>query len=106
MDIRVEPRAEQTACAHPKRTGCQRTRPWLLLVVGVVAAGIVWCQPWQSATTGEPPSRFVHAVAVRPAANGDIPIKLASLGKVTPLPTVTVSKPSHRERKDNQHGSG
>lgn len=77
----------------PKHRTTRRIWPWLLLLAAVVAAVIVWREPWQHGSDGPPvgaTGRAAQSVAIAVATKGDIPITLTSLGTVTSLATVTV----------------
>jgi membrane fusion protein, multidrug efflux system len=87
----------------PENTGRSRTRTGLLLVAGLVLAGVgyrMWLSPRSAASDTEqaakPAARPVPVVA-EPARTGDIPVYIDGLGAVTPLATVTV-----RSRVDGQ----
>jgi multidrug efflux system membrane fusion protein len=96
MDKRVEPLHEPGDSVQLRRAKGRRAWPWFLLLVIVVAAINVWRQPWNNhpglggGPPGGPMSQSIQSVAVAPATKGDIPIRLASLGTVTSLTTVTV----------------
>jgi len=95
MDTHVEPPLKPDISVQAGTGKGRRIWPWLLLVVLVVAAVIVWRQPWKPSSGGKgfpgPPSaQSVQSVAVASATRGDIPIRLTSLGTVTSLATVTV----------------
>jgi multidrug efflux system membrane fusion protein len=87
----------------PENTGRSRARTLLLLVGGLVLAGVgyrMWLSPRSAASDTEqaakPAARPVP-VAAEPARTGDIPVYIDGLGAVTPLATVTV-----RSRVDGQ----
>ena len=87
----------------PEPTGRSRARTVLLLVGGLVLAGVayrMWLSPRSAASDTEqaakPVARPVPVVA-EPARTGDIPVYIDGLGAVTPLATVTV-----RSRVDGQ----
>lgn len=87
----------------PENTGRSRARTGLLLVGGLVLAGVgyrMWLSPRSAASDTEqaakPVARPVPVVA-EPARTGDIPVYIDGLGAVTPLATVTV-----RSRVDGQ----
>jgi multidrug efflux system membrane fusion protein len=87
----------------PENTGRSRARTVLLLVGGLVLAGVgyrMWLSPRSAASDTEqaakPVARPVPVVA-EPARTGDIPVYIDGLGAVTPLATVTV-----RSRVDGQ----
>jgi multidrug efflux system membrane fusion protein len=87
----------------PENTGRSRARTALLLVAGLVLAGVgyrMWLSPRSAASDTEqaakPAARPVPVVA-EPARTGDIPVYIDGLGAVTPLATVTV-----RSRVDGQ----
>jgi multidrug efflux system membrane fusion protein len=93
MDTRIEPSPASDAPIQSKRTKNRRTWPWFLLVV--VAALVIWRQPWKHNSTGYRPHggpsvQTVQSVGVATAAKADIPVTLTSLGTVTSLATVTV----------------
>lgn len=93
MDTRVEFPQEVDVAARPKKARTRRAWAWLLLVVIIFAALIVWRQPWKQGGMGPPGGSMdqsVQSVAVATATKGDIPIRLTSLGTVTSLATVTV----------------
>ena len=74
--------------------------PWLFLAVAVVAAILVWREPWKRGSMGGGPPggppgapggmETAQSVGVATATKGDLPVSLTSLGTVTPLATVTV----------------
>jgi multidrug efflux system membrane fusion protein len=87
----------------PENTGRSRARTALLLVGGLVLAGVgyrMWLSPRSAASDTEqaakPAARPVPVVT-EPARTGDIPVYIDGLGAVTPLATVTV-----RSRVDGQ----
>jgi multidrug efflux system membrane fusion protein len=87
----------------PEPTGRSRARTVLLLVGGLVLAGVayrMWLSPRSAASDTEqaskPAARPVPVVA-EPARTGDIPVYIDGLGAVTPIATVTV-----RSRVDGQ----
>ena len=87
----------------PENTGRSRARTGLLLVGGLVLAGVgyrMWLSPRSAASDTEqaakPVARPVPVVA-EPARTGDIPVYIDGLGAVTPIATVTV-----RSRVDGQ----
>lgn len=94
MDTQVEPLPKSDrSTPSAKHATRRRIWPWLLLLVAVVAAAIVWRQPWKHSPGGRPggaPGQAAQSVGVAVATRGDIPITLTSLGTVTSLATVTV----------------
>jgi membrane fusion protein, multidrug efflux system len=87
----------------PEHTARSRARTALLLVGGLVLAGVgyrMWLSPRSAASDTEqaakPAARPVPVVT-EPARTGDIPVYIDGLGAVTPLATVTV-----RSRVDGQ----
>lgn len=87
----------------PENTGRSRARTALLLVGGLVLAGVgyrMWLSPRSAASDTEqaakPAARPVPVVT-EPARTGDIPVYIDGLGAVTPIATVTV-----RSRVDGQ----
>lgn len=93
MDTSIEPSLKPDVTERSISTG-RPVWPWFLLLGVVIAAIIVWREPWTSRTAGAPPGgppfRSLQSVAVAPAIVGNIPITLTSLGTVTSLATVTV----------------
>lgn len=98
MDTRVDPPLKPDISVQAGAGKGRRIWPWLLLAVTVVAAVIVWRQPWKPSSggmglpgpPGSPSAQAEQSVSVAIATKGDIPIRLTSLGTVTSLATVTV----------------
>ncbi|QWT19893.1 MdtA/MuxA family multidrug efflux RND transporter periplasmic adaptor subunit [Bacillus sp. NP157] len=78
------------ASPAPSSRRPRRLWPWLLLVVAVIAAVIVW-RVLTSAGQPKAGGRTVStSVGVATATTGDIPVTLTALGTVTSLATATV----------------
>lgn len=94
MDTQVEPPLKsEPSTPSTKQATTRRAWPWFLLLAAIVAAVVIWRQPWNHGPGGPPggaPGQAAQSVGVAVATKGDIPITLTSLGTVTSLATVTV----------------
>lgn len=72
----------------PRRA--RRIWPWLLLIVAVLAALLIWRAPWRATQPRNGGRQASTSVGVATATRGDIPVTLSALGTVTSLATATV----------------